>query len=919
MKIDQMNLVSFNPTRKATSSLKNNVSVPQNLSGFRVAQPLNLAQSQMIKNSAISPLQGISRVSFTGNFNKNPRQLASISAEYQKLLDDNKMYKIGGEGNVAMEAADAFAAKGMDVRTFCPYYSPDNAKGKMQVMTPKEGAPGEYTFRAANPDEKLEAGESFVLRSFDQTVTPKDAAKKYVLLERVEGVSGKVKSINELANGMDEIPYQLFKVKDRPDICGVAGKPQEIYIVHTPGTAKFIRAYNSGADSSGGAYGGGHFADLQYSIFSRATIAAIKQLSEKEGTEKFNPASLWLHDRQAFVASSVIAEESSRGDQYWDGIKTDSRFHNPGKTYQGGYEDPVDFFRIIASEEDFNTLKSNKESYDFVTRMTQKVQDERKRKGTDKDKQFATNKILTQEEFKKLQDIFEPLIGQFRDESGLYNMCKIPVVAKKLNPYNTELGTVSVNYGREMKNHNTPEIAQDLTREFASLKTTDITNGSSAASLGLDKIGNFGPAGNGFTDEVKAGFTPLTKDIIGDKDSLHTAKRSNAQWYINTVAKASKEGNNALARLMFDVDAEFSKIVTSLIANKLINGDIKDITAELKKIESSEGKTNYLVTLASQPGNGEAIAKEIDKNLPTVLGGLSEYQEGDKLFIGWGRPDTQKGFPTTLEAFAQIFEDKNISPEVKKHIKLVAGAGVWEKPAQDWADIQALMKRIQTIDGGKYKNNVVYVNGFFANRTVACADYSIITSRYEPCGITPLESYAGGTPVISINTGGSPDFITPYDGTNADKATGFLTKHAYLVSAEAIGAKAGLGYRELDEARRKALGAEAADCIKQAIGIDNEQYKQMALNCTRQPIGWSENAAFNGGKAADERYIGDVFNLDSKNGFAQIGGMERNTGKLVKLTGSSVSSTTDSGSKVIVTENYTIPEDRKTTATLDQF
>ena len=53
---------------------------------------------------------------------------------------------------------------------------------------------------------------------------------------------------------------------------------------------------------------------------------------------------------------------------------------------------------------------------------------------------------------------------------------------------------------------------------------------------------------------------------------------------------------------------------------------------------------------------------------------------------------------------------------------------------------------------GIFKGNAVYINGLFPNRVVNCSDSGYFGSRWEPCGITPLECYASGTPVISIKT-----------------------------------------------------------------------------------------------------------------------------------------------------------------------
>lgn len=206
----------------------------------------------------------------------------------------------------------------------------------------------------------------------------------------------------------------------------------------------------------------------------------------------------------------------------------------------------------------------------------------------------------------------------------------------------------------------------------------------------------------------------------------------------------------------------------------------------MKVLKAKEKNTKWLLNLMSQAyenGNKTGLTKLFfsDSQISsgsTVLGHLSEFKEGDMLFMGWGRPDPQKGYPTTfgaLKEYLEFLKDKNIPEEVKKHTKFLAGAGIWSEHADDYKWVKNIIEEIEKMG---YAGNACYVNGFFPNRLVGCATYTIFTSRFEPCGITPLESFASGTPCISIGTGGSPDFI--------NEMRGFITKHPYLLSKERL-------------------------------------------------------------------------------------------------------------------------------------
>lgn len=796
---------------------------------FRVVQNVNSvsrnrinAKAKKTSNFDVNLLRtnNYSRcLTFTGNPSKNLSQVASIAPEYQGIL--NPVYKLGGLGNVAGEAAVAFQDKGnLDFRTFVPYYSPDNESGGIKVRTPVvQDGKTTWEFKSVPLDYKLKEGENFVIHEAVSKNKPINKTA-YRILEDT-GIEGKIKTINPLLEGLEETPYHVFSVKDTGS--GLKNNPQ-VYVVHTPELAKFPKAYGGSAYTA--KYGAAGFDDLSYSIFSKSTIDAIPKLNnEKFGN--FNPGNYWLHDRQAFPSLMEISEKSAQGDEYWRGIKAHSSYHNPGRDYQGHYKNPIDFLRIVGTKQDLEQLQKNPADYEFVKEMVKKIEMVRQ---NPEDMRFSPEHILSKDELDKLNEIFKPMFGAFVDETGEYNLCKIPVEGIKQNPFNFSAGTVSTNFGKEMKNHNTKEIASGLTKDFASIPTLDIVNGSSATSLGLDKIGDFGKD-NGFTSEIKAGFTPLTKDVIQSSDTLFDVKQANKKWLIDTMAKATQEGQDSLNHLVYS--------------------------------DSALKSGSY------------------------VLGGLSPYKEGDILFISWGRADSQKGFPTTIEGFLQFLKDDKIDTSKKEHVKFLIGTDAWKPEDADWKTIQKQMEEISTLDNGRYKNNICYLNGRFSNRIVACADYSCITSRYEPCGITPLESFAGGTPVISNNTGGSPDFIKAYvKDKSVTNETGFLTKNAYLVNPEVIGADKNLVGEALDEARRIELGKENANCIEQAFNLITnqvEQYKKMMTNAINAKIDWFENASYNGGKSAMERYKEGAWAIGEDN--KALAGQERNMGVLTSLKG----------------------------------
>ena len=843
----------------------NNASMPevQKLSGVRITK----ISSRDINNTR--PANFSRALTFTGNSAKNYNQIASIAPEYQGFFDAS--YKVGGLGNVAGEAGVAMKNKGgADIRTFIPYYAQDNPDGKLKIkrMTPGlaweyevENADGTkknvstpaYVFEAVDYDYELKEGEEFVVHEAQKEGAEWKAGYKVI---EDTGIKGSVENIKPDFSGVDKTPYRMFKAKPNDE-----NDKRDIYLLHLQDTARFPKAYAIGMEkmfedagrvakgygastgSGAGNYDNGKaiFSDLAYANFDRAVIDAIPKMNNRD-FGNYNPASYWLHDRHAFPSAIKISEESDNGNSYWRGIRAHSTFHNPGRGYQGFYSNPLDFMRIVGTKKDLEALKEHPQ-WEFISEMNKKIE------AAKKDKKFdiVEDEVLSDKELKRLREAFLPIIGEYADEMGTYNLCKIPIAGINSNPDIFSAGTVSTYYGKEMKDPKTKEIALGLTEFFRNTKTIDIVNGSTPASLNLHNLGHFAPNNisiNGFTEEIKKGFKPFPQlqydenEKVSNIKDIYDIKQSNKKWFLNTVAEATKKGPDALAKLFFTDE------------------------------QIREGAN--------------------------VLGGLSEFKKGDQLFVSWGRADKQKGFPTTLESFYQYFSSPGIPDELKAKTKVVIGGGPWPENPEDelnkeWLIMQETIKKIQELDDGKYKDNLVYTNGRSSNRFGMLSDWSIITSEYEPCGITPLESFATATPVLSNRTGGSPDLITEYDSEHVEVATGFLTKTAYKVNPEVVGGKKGTKGDKLETIRREALGAQNAENIRKAmeLSIGNpDNYIKVAQNAISLKIDWHENSAFNGGKTAMQRYFEDAWHLtfdDITKTFSSSG--ERNEDRLKPLVG----------------------------------
>ena len=809
----------------------------------------NAKSVNVVENSKISNVQNIVTLSFKGNPSKHPNQIAGFATESNYL---GGIYCAGGLGDVAEALPDSIAnhakeviGKDVDMRTFHPYYSFDDSEGRIYVAKKEavekfnKGEPlvrGE-DFILVDQNYKLKDGESFALITQTEGQGGQKIKKMHLLKDT--GLSGNVERVAKDNFNMETIPYRIFEVDTH------GARKDRMYIIHTPEMASGKSAYGiyskyvdktpNGTKAYGGttayggskAYGGGAVPQKGEKFFSgRAAgdmffteqIRAMEKALEKmdnSANGNFNPQNIMLHDRFAYSMLTDATQYMSEGNKYWNGIKYVPIFHNPGRTYQGCFANPVDFFKIVATKTDLDKLKAN-ENYNKVNEISEKIA-----KGN-----------ATTEECTQLYNFFEPYFKKYIDSEGCFNMTKIAIATADEYSGNCSPGNVSRYYGKETRDFATEDIAKGLTQDLINIKdkTIDVVNGAKPANMASNKQDGFfgtGTLNNIFKDvkDVRK-YTPFA--ISDSVDKIYSAKKSNKTNLINIIADATSKSSS-------DSDA----VAKVFFSDSVISGN--------------RGK---------------------DANLKLTLGGLSPANEKDILFLSWGRPDPQKGLKVTARAFRKFLQDETVPLETRLHSKLLFGAGkdVFRDGNKEWEGIKEEMQKIAEIEvngkKGIFKGNACYVNGLFPNRLANCTDASIFTSRWEPCGITPFESFATGTPVINIKSGGAPDFITP-------GKTGLLTNDPFMLSASKLGLDKNVSYDVLDEARVEHSAKDTANMIKEFLkpvedGTFEAKQKQYIENCLKEKIEWHNNNAYNGGKSALEVYLKDKFNTTDNNVATEI-------------------------------------------------
>lgn len=806
-------------------------------------------QQRSVYNSkrVSKPVQSGMTLSFEGG-DKNLKQFASLTPENIAL--GLKEAKLGGEGVVGGELpASMNLHEGVEVRSFMPFWEHNNPKGGYKFLIHKEAEyptdkplPGNMpakNFYSAELGETLEdvakklnlkeSELSYVIQSSPETVDGK-LVSRYCILEPTS-VKGSITRLSDRVLGeVEEVPYALFKISDRnpsynllhngPTRFPKPEKPEPPhYFLYTPELAKASKPYSYGIN------GYGSFdAEVSNSDEMRALTRVIHKQMNTEEFGYYNPASVIAHDRVSHTYGNHLANMSALGDTDANGVKVHIVAHNTGRNYQGFTDDPFKMLTIVGDASDAEVLKAHP-NFDILAKA----------------KRFGINSdVLTPREKQIAWSVLEPYLRNFRDGAGTYNILKSGISAVRVNPQNISTGTVSYTFDKEMKSHDTPDAAKYLTDDYAAIKTKSALNGCTPANLGLgDPNDSFG---KGSLNKLKDGYTPFTYVPESEREAFNEKLKANP---------------------------DFAK------KNQGVTSDIREVIST--RIKNGKWVTNAIWE-ASQKGQDELnklfLNPEQIKAGSSVLGCLSPLKDGEILVVSWGRPDEQKGYVMTTGGYLEFLKRKDIPTEVKLKVKVLMGAGPWDKNASDYKGIVRDMAEIASLDGGIYKNNFMYVNGWFSRRLVGCATHGMFTSRREMCGITPLECKAAGVPYGVTATGGPVDYT---DATN-----GFLTKEPVEMHPEHYGLSWNNSGQEIDAARVKRQSTQVADIFKDMIEEytnDNDSYVSKCKTNIEEKIDWHNNLKYNSGKSANRIYMEDIFEYDKPFSSRNQKPLERITGK----------------------------------------
>ncbi|MBE7706443.1 MAG: glycogen synthase [Cyanobacteria bacterium SIG30] len=502
---------------------------------------------------------------------------------------------------------------------------------------------------------------------------------------------------------------------------------------------------------------------------------------------------------------------------------------------------------------------------------------------------------------KKWGEFWKKLMPNMVDEKGTINPSMIPI--KLAETGYVSMAGVSPSYVEECAEN--PEFAEGLTKALKVLRD------------------------NGQLIGVTNGLAKPSREL---QISPNAAKYYNEKFFENATIKYA---DGTLVKPMKTFDP--------------VNVDIKEVD-EVKKYN----KYNFIERLVKYkdieelPENmsREDVVAGVTKGKPANITStlnedtLKSLEEGNpKLFVSWGRGDFQKAFDEVLDGIIKYVKSDE---DDGKSIFVICGG---LQPGEEGDNIKKIIKEMAQMP--ELKGRFAYIDGWGpADAMASAADFALFPSRFEPCGLTPQETYARGGLVISSNTGGMKKTVIDYT-ENPEKATGFRTKNGfYYIDPEKIrdkelektpaGAKLiqvrdntasriksdietenkkraryGLAeeivsdkkimemakesgeYKKAVRAYRDdVMSSEIATTIAKATNLDSSAISKMRLNAITREMDWHNNVDTNDGKSAMERYEEHFFKNFEDNKTAKAPKIEfinkAFVNKLIKETNDSI-------------------------------
>ena len=375
---------------------------------------------------------------------------------------------------------------------------------------------------------------------------------------------------------------------------------------------------------------------------------------------------------------------------------------------------------------------------------------------------------------KKEEEYFAKFVSKTHDAFG-YPNATVVALRYHRQDFVGAATTVSEDYGISVATNPmvAPEIYPLEKELYALRKSGGILNGFSDESVSAYKKVPLGSYGDG-----------VTAAINGVEQKYEPMKIFTEGMSLDEMLRVKKENQINLFERLSTVDAP-SEVICGLA-----------------------GKKANLIGVID-PKWVDAVKESLKENKDPL-----KKVEDVKLFVSWGRGDSQKGLDSVLEAFEKFVKDTK-----DKNSVLVLGGDLDNanpESAKIRMKVNAMLKDVDI------KGRLCYIDGFAPGYALASAAHAaVFPSRFAPCELTDLEAQKYFcTPIVSGTQGLKQKNFDYRNEAERAKATSYKTEHEYQMGVDELkkaSPKFAKEYEKILDKERKLL------VINQAVVSDIEE------------------------------------------------------------------------------------------------
>lgn len=343
----------------------------------------------------------------------------------------------------------------------------------------------------------------------------------------------------------------------------------------------------------------------------------------------------------------------------------------------------------------------------------------------------------------------------------------------------------------------------------------------------FDHLIKFDRTGVYFADVVTSVSEDYKDTLMGQEELSYWTRGGLKKFYgILNGIDTEKHSPRAILRLKEDIPG-VSKLEDRLDVS------IEDISdpKSVEDVLANKRKAKILLfELMNRWKSADYIPEQWSKRKPTIAKNVAKFNlswgPDDPLLLMIGRMQWQKGPDLFLRSLPFLVPEREPNA---RYIIAGSGIGVFE--------MKNPLRDIMNSDGKLYSENSVFINEYVPQSVCdlmyLAADGFVVPSRYEPCGLTPLEAMA---------TGGTPSVVTPIGGLKEivkDNITGIHIERCRKRTPTGL---------EPDP-------ASIADAVCELLELERHDYAGVIENCfkrVRDPsLSWASVA---------DRYV-DCYNV----------------------------------------------------------